>query len=193
MVAGLTTRELSEATWPDYAAFFERPGEWGVCWCTYYQRQKPTGGSGLTGDQKASRNRKEKKRRVREGRAHGIMVYINGEPVGWCQFGLAHEIPRIDSSRRYRRLTPDYGGERLWRISCFCVDRKHRGMGVASAALAAALDSIRKMGGGVVEAYPVARRGALATWFGTVPMFEREGFKTVAPFGKSNVLMTKRV
>ena len=39
----------------------------------------------------------------------------------------------------------------------------------------------------------MTRRGALATWFGTASMFEREGFEVVAPFGKSNVVMRKNV
>jgi RimJ/RimL family protein N-acetyltransferase len=35
------------------------------------------------------------------------------------------------------------------------VDRDHQGQGVAQVALRAALDSIGKKGGGIVEAYPV--------------------------------------
>jgi len=64
---------------------------------------------------------------------------------------------------------------------------------VASAGLAAALESIRRKGGGTVEAYPVTRRGALAAWFGTVSMFRKEGFEVVAPFGKSDVVMRRTV
>lgn len=73
------------------------------------------------------------------------------------------------------------------------MDRRFRNRDVASAGLAAALKAIKKRGGGTVEAYPVNRRGALATWFGTVSMFEKQGFRVVAPFGKSNVLMKKTV
>jgi hypothetical protein len=40
-----------------------------------------------------------------------------------------------------------------------------------------------------VEAYPITHRGALAAWFGTKSMFEREGFEVVGPYGKSNVVM----
>lgn len=65
--------------------------------------------------------------------------------------------------------------------------------GVASVGLSAALESIKRKGGGTVEAYPAARKGALATWFGTVSMFNAHGFEKVAKFGKSNVLMRKQV
>lgn len=187
----LTTEELSGRTWPDFQKLFRTRGEWGACWCVYYQRAEPPPSEGLSLGQRAERNRREKKRLVDEGAAHGILVYSGGEPVGWCQYGPKEEAPRIDATRRYRSLGLEDTGEKLWRISCFCVDRKHRRSGVAAAGLQAALDSIRKKGGGVVEAYPVTRKGALATWFGTVSMFERRGFRVVAPFGRSNVLMRK--
>ncbi|MDG7010908.1 MAG: GNAT family N-acetyltransferase [Nitrososphaerota archaeon] len=191
--APLTTKEMSKGTWEDFQRLFEKPGEWGACWCVYYQRASPPPSAGMSLQQRADRNRKDKKSLVDSGDAHGIIVYAGKEPVGWCQYGVSHEIPRIDATRRYRRLSPDYGGERVWRISCFCTDRKHRGKGVAGVALEGALRSIKKKGGGVVEAYPATRRGALAAWFGTVSMFEKQGFRVAAPFGRSNVLMTKTV
>jgi GNAT superfamily N-acetyltransferase len=41
-----------------------------------------------------------------------------------------------------------------WRIGCIFTAKRHRGSGVARAAVAAALDEIRAAGGGIVEAYP---------------------------------------
>jgi len=52
---------------------------------------------------------------------------------------------------------------------------------VASAALKAALQAIRDGGGGIVEAYPIIRWGAYREYLGTVSMFQKEGFKVVAP------------
>jgi ribosomal protein S18 acetylase RimI-like enzyme len=144
----------------------------------------------MTLEQRAARNRRDKKDLVDKGCSHGILVYSGSEPVGWCQYGPADELPRIDAGRKYRRLALDEA-KRLWRITCFCVDRRFRNQTVASTGLAAALESIRKKGGGTVEAYPVTRRGALATWFGTVSMFRRQGFEIVAPFGKSNVVVRR--
>jgi ribosomal protein S18 acetylase RimI-like enzyme len=101
------------------------------------------------------RNRRQKKELVEHGLAHGILVYAKGEPVGWCQYGPREELSRIDNKRNYRELSLGTGNENLWRISCFVTDKKHRRRGVASAALAAALESIKSKGGGVVEAYPM--------------------------------------
>ena len=57
-------------------------------------------------------------------------------------------------------------------------------------ALKAALASIRRQGGGVVEAYPLTSKkgGSQSLWFGTVRMFEREGFADVAPLGSSRLM-----
>jgi hypothetical protein len=70
--------------------------------------------------------------------------------------------------------------------------------------LRAALESIRKKGGGVVEAYPLIdwedlRRSELRRRFGnmsahgTVSMFEKHGFEIVAPFGGTNVVVRRIV
>ncbi len=147
----------------------------------------------LSNKEKIAKNRRDKKDLVEKGRSHGILVYSNGEPVGWCQYGSKEELPRIDAGRIYRNLSLNSGGRRLWRITCFWVDRRHRNRGVASTGLKAALNSIGKKGGGMVEAYPAAHKGFPADWFGTVSMFKKEGFKVVAPFGKSNVLMRRAV
>ena len=147
------------------------------------------------------RNRREKRELVERGCAHGILVYAKGEAVGWCQYGPKDELPRIDNSRKYRGLAPEATPERLWRITCFAVLKKNRRRGVATAALKAALEAIRKKGGGFVEAYPITRWETRAfgneSTHGTAAMFEKERFKAVAPFGStrysSHVLMRRTV
>ena len=139
-------------------------------------------------------NRKEKKTLVTKGRSHGILVYAGDQAVGWCQYGPKEELPRIDSGRNYSKL--DLSGDqgrKLWRLTCFFVDRDFRKKGVAGVALRAALDSIREQGGGIVEAYPPTSKegGTWSLWFGTVAMFEREGFKAHANLGEKHLLMRK--
>jgi len=146
----------------------------------------------------AVRNRREKRELVEKGCAHGILVYADEEPVGWCQYGPREELPRVDSSPRYLRLALENGGERMWRITCFVVDKRYRRRGVASAGLRAALEAIRRKGGGLVEAYPVSKtdQGSTYIYSGTVSMFEKAGFKTVAPLATgrtATVVMRKTV
>jgi GNAT superfamily N-acetyltransferase len=147
------------------------------------------------------RNRREKRELVDKRCAHGILVYADAEPVGWCQYGPREELPRIDNSRKYRVLAREGGTEKHWRITCFAVLKKYRRRGVGSAALKAALEAIRKKGGGLVEAYPISRWESRAfgneSTHGTASMFQKAGFRTVAPFGStrfsSHVLMRKTV
>jgi GNAT superfamily N-acetyltransferase len=140
---------------------------------------------------RVARSRRDKRRLVEKGASHGILVYANTEPVGWCQYGPKTELPRIDAGTIYKKLAIDDNSQRLWRITCFWVDRKHRNRGVAGTALAAALESIRRKGGGLVEAYPAKVKGFPADWTGTWPMFRKEGFEIVAPYGRSNVLVRR--
>src|SRR5438876_212921 len=74
----------------------------------------------------------------------------------WRQNGTRDELPRVDHSRHYQNIASDEK-KRLWRITCFVVDKNYRKSGVAGTALAAALESIRKKGGGLVEAIPVSK------------------------------------
>jgi hypothetical protein len=63
------------------------------------------------------------------------------------------------------------------------------------------LGSIKRRGGGLVEAYPIKwwlpRTFGNESTHGTASMFEKAGFKAVAPFGKtrfsSHVLMRKTI
>ncbi len=188
-----TIRELSPRTFSDFERLALKQGG---CWCMYYQRQKPIRRKLSTAEWK-NVNKKDKETLVRQGRSHAILVYDGKIPIGWCQYGVKDELPRIDAGRNYRRVGPPDETEKLWRITCFFVDKGYRGKGVAKIALKAALKSIKEQGGGVVEAYPVVSPKMAAVpewrWFGTPTMFRKEGFRTVAPLGTSGVLMRKTI
>ena len=162
----------------------------------YYQRPRPVGRR-LSKEERKANNKRDKAALVRTGRSHAVLVYDGKKPVGWCQYGVKDELPRIDAGRNYRKITPPVDTEKLWRITCFFVDRDYRAKGVAKLALKMALESIKKQGGGVVEAYPVVsgKMAAVAEWrwFGTPSMFRREHFRTIAPLGSSGVLMRKTI
>jgi ribosomal protein S18 acetylase RimI-like enzyme len=190
-----TTKELSPRTWVDFEHLFLRKSRWGGCWrMVFHQVGKlPKAQKGGMTRGRVARSRRDKKALVEEGRSHGILVYSGREPVGWCQYGSSEELSRIDTGTIYRKLSLDNEGKRLWRITCFWVDRRKRNQGVAAAALRAAIDSIRKQGGKLIEAYPVVSKGFPADWTGTLSMFRKEGFEVVAPFGKYNVLVRRTI
>jgi GNAT superfamily N-acetyltransferase len=185
---GYRVKNLNETTWPDFVRLAERHnGVWGGCWCLGFHQK-------LSDSSEA--NKLEKERRVREGRAHAILVYDGDDCVGWCQFGPTEELPNIKYRRDYDKnvsILPD------WRITCFFVARKHRGSGVASTALSGALEEIARLGGGTVEAYPEDFNGREVSkslpymYNGLSSMFEQLGFERVCRLGKHHWTVRKVV
>ena len=84
-----------------------------------------------------------------------------------------------------------------WRITCFYVDAKHRGQGVARAALGGALAQIAHAGGGLVEAIPEVTAGRDAQsrflYSATVELFEDLGFTRQRQLGKHAWIVTRTV
>jgi hypothetical protein len=188
---GYSSKDLSPTTWPDFESLFAKHnGVWGGCWCMFYHTKGEflTKGHGPT-------NKMAKKALVRRRKTHGIIVYSGKTPVGWVQYGPKPELPRLDASKTYQSLSLDNKEKKLWRITCFFVDRDNRKRGVAGFGLNAALASIKKKGGRLVEAYPSTKpnKGSSLMWSGTVSMFENAGFETASQLGKSSVVMRKTV
>lgn len=148
---GYTTRPLSPQTWDDFAALVEaNNGVWGGCWCIGFHP------GGISRDSTVAGNRDAKRAHVDRGTVQQVLVYLDGECVGWCQFGPPAEVASIKNRKTYEKdlvALPD------WRIGCVFTGKGRRRHGVARAALAGALDAIREAGGGTVEAYPEQLEG----------------------------------
>jgi hypothetical protein len=186
-----SSKELSASTWPDFEALFAKHnGVWGGCWCMFYH----TKGEFLVKGH-GPENKKAKKALVKKRQTHGIIVYSGETPVGWVQYGPKPELPRLDARKSYQSLSLNDEGKRLWRITCFFVDRNNRRKGISGFGLNAALASIKKKGGGIVEAYPLTKpaKGASLMWSGTVGMFEDAGFDMASQLGKSSAVMQKTI
>jgi ribosomal protein S18 acetylase RimI-like enzyme len=171
-------RELNASTWDAFAELVERNnGIFGGCWCIGYHPE--CGQTGIS-------HRVVKEERVRTDRAHAALVLDeSGAAQGWCQYGSPEELSNIKHKRKYDQDPPTLPD---WRITCFYVDRKHRGEGIARAALEGALDQIAERGGGLVEAIPevTADREAQGRFLfsATVELFEQYGFNRVRQVGK---------
>src|SRR5689334_5935389 len=114
-------------------------------------------------------NRRRKLERVQEGTTHAALVFDGDACLGWCQFGAPDELPRIKSRAAYEKgatTAPD------WRIACNFVGKGHRRKGVATAALAGALDLIAGQGPLALVAEVIASELARALGF-LVPQLVR--------------------
>jgi GNAT superfamily N-acetyltransferase len=182
-----TIKALDRSTWPAFAALVEHNnGIYGGCWCMAFH---PEGGDRAA---QGEVNRERKRDRVRSGTAHAALVFDGEECVGWCQFGVPDEVPRIKNRAAYEQtqtMAPD------WRIACCSVGKGHRRQGVATAALAGALDLIAALGGGIVEGLPedAAAVPAGFLWNGALSTYEKLGFVRDRKIGKHRSVVTREV
>ena len=183
-----STRPLDVSTWDVFADLVERNnGIFGGCWCAGFH--------GELSRTDAAQNRDTKQRLVAEGRAHAALVFDDtGAAQGWCQYGSPEELPAIRFRREYVKDAPPRPD---WRITCFYVDRKHRGQGIARAALEGALRQIAAAGGGLVEAITEVTAGREAQgrflFSATAELFEDFGFSRGRQVGKHACIVSRRV
>ena len=181
-----TIRPLDASTWDAFAELVERNnGIYGGCWCiafhSAYQR-------GITDP------RTLKEQLVRAGHAHAALVFDEqGLAQGWCQYGSPDELD-LRHSREYRKDPPPLA---RWRITCIFVDKRHRGQGIARAALGGALELIAAAGGGLVEAIPETTAGREAQsrflFSATAELFEELGFARGRQVGKHAWIVSRDI
>ena len=181
------TRPLDSSTWDAFAELVERNnGIFGGCWCIGYHPE--------CGD-KAISYRAVKEDRVRTGRAHAALVLDeDGSAQGWCQYGSPDELPNIKHRREYDKDAPPRPD---WRITCFYVDKRHRGEGIARAGLEGALAQIADAGGGLVEAISEVTAGRQAQgrflFSATVELLEQYGFVRRRQVGKHAWIVSREI
>ncbi len=184
--ADRTVRPLDPSTWDAFAELVERNnGVYGGCWCIAFHTAYERG---------VSDPRTLKHELVLRGEAHAALVLDDeGRVQGWCQYGSPRELD-LRHQREYRKDPPPPAD---WRITCVFVDKRHRGQGIARAALQGALDEIAAAGGGRVEAVSEAVTGREAQgrflFSATVELFEELGFDRVRQVGKHAWLVTRLV
>ena len=182
-----TVGQLDASTWDAFAELVERNGGiFGGCWCIGWH---PEAG------QRGVSYRDIKKERVFTDRAHAALVFDeDGLAQGWCQYGSAEELSNIKHRRAYEKDAPPLPD---WRITCFWVDKRHRGQGIARLALEGALAQIAERGGGLVEAIPEVTEGRVAQGrflFSTsVELFEEYGFERVRQVGKHAWIVSRTI
>jgi GNAT superfamily N-acetyltransferase len=182
-----TIKLLDASTWDAFAELVERNnGIYGGCWCIGYHPE--------CGQRELS-YRAVKEDRVRTDRAHAALVLDeDGAAQGWCQYGDPEELSNLKHRRNYDRDPPPLPD---WRITCVFVDRRHRGQGIARAALEGALAQIGVLGGGRVEAISEVTEGREAQgrflFSATVELFEQYGFRRGRQVGKHAWILSRVV
>ncbi|ACQ80529.1 GCN5-related protein N-acetyltransferase [Beutenbergia cavernae DSM 12333] len=173
--------------WPEVTQLLGADGGYAGCWCSFW-RLTNAELAGRSGEQ----NRELLEGLVTSGDAPGLVLRLDGVPVGWCQVAPRAEFQRLFHTRGLELTDP--ADPDVWSIVCVYVAKTARGRGLAGALVAAAVDRAAARGATVVEAYPVTdpgtgRRTQLSS--GTVSMFEQAGFEPAAPATGRRVLMRR--
>ena len=93
------------------------------------------------------------------------------------------------------RVTKPVDDIPVWSVTCFVIDKRHRGRGVATALLEAAVDFAAANDAVAVEGYPVEPRTGemppIYAWMGLSSMFANAGFDEIARRSETRPLMRK--
>jgi GNAT superfamily N-acetyltransferase len=160
----------------DYQAFFDHDAfrdypQWQSCYCMETHRTQ-------TDEEWAVRtagdNRRDMSRGIEEGKVTALLAYIDGKPVGWCNYG---ETTRLNGvMHRFGLNVAEQQG--VGSLSCFVIAAPYRRHGVATALLESALDRLRARGARVAEGYPSRSQDSpQSNYRGPLQMFLRAGFE----------------
>ncbi len=161
----------------DLVSLFESRGGPKNCWCMVWRATPEEARRPDAANRKAAFVG-----RVQQGIPVGILGYLDGEPIAWCSVAPRSTYLRLGGPGE----TP---GENVWSLVCFFVRREHRGHGMTSRLIQAAVDHARHQGATVLEAYPVDSDSPSYRFMGFVPVFEQAGFVEVCRAGTRRHVM----
>jgi ribosomal protein S18 acetylase RimI-like enzyme len=184
---------ISADAWPALEGLFREGGDPRWCWCQYWRLRSKDFGAAKVPELRA------RLRAQAESPEPPGLVALDGigadvRAVGWISLGPRGDFERIVRSR----VIPAIDDRPVWSIVCFAVSASARGAGIGRALLEAAVGFAREHGAKTLEAYPV-RTGPddavhpSAAFTGTLPMFERLGFRVVAERASDPSAATTRV
>lgn len=131
-------------------------------------------------NQKGQANRRALEQLVDSGVVPGLLAYHGARVVGWCSMAPREDFKRLERSRILKPVDE----APVWSLVCFFVDKDYRSQGVSRELLEGAKVWVRKMGGKVLEGYPVEpqkdRVPPLFVFTGLAKAFRDAGFEECA-------------
>ena len=181
---GILIEPITKERQKDFEALMKTNGITGSCWDIWPRRLSAEGVARRAhwkakGVAASEGNRRDIAKIITAGKPVGLLAYRDGEPVGFVSVGPRVAYPRVDASK----TSPPIDDLPVWAVPCFYLHRAHRGAGLTTALLRAAVEYAGKQGAPAVEGYPRAddapRVSAESAFFGTEAMFRRAGYTQV--------------
>jgi GNAT superfamily N-acetyltransferase len=170
------THPVTPDRFEDFADIVNKNRRANTCWCLSHRLKAKEitelGGTGPDAREQAMRRLCERKH------PPGVVTYLDGTPVGWCNIGPRAEITRLAESK----LMPPTDDLPVWSIVCVVVRSGFRRQGVTRHLIEGAVAYAAANGAPAVEAHPVDPQGRMdltMAFVGTKKMFEKAGFRVV--------------
>jgi GNAT superfamily N-acetyltransferase len=188
----------NEVSWDDLEAVVgSMRCHGGRCYCQRFKvGWSGWGSGGLTDDERAHRLREQTDcGNPGAGPTSGIVAFLDGEPVAWCNVEPRPEFPYLPDARVVsKRRGEDRSDPAVWAVTCFVVRAGHRRQGIMGALAAAAVEFARERGARAIEAYPMLTQpGVDITWgelhVGSRTVFLRAGMTEIAHPSKRRCVM----
>ena len=170
----LSFKPIKRDLWNDLEELFGANGACGGCWCMNWKLR----GKAYE-ESKGMENRQMHKSMVAEGTVTGLLAYWHGEVAGW----VAVEPRKAYEKLAHSRVLKPVDDKEVWSITCFYVAKQFRRNGIAVSLIEAAVEHVSRMGGRIVEGYPVDSQDESPPPFiftGTASAFRQAKFKEVA-------------
>lgn len=135
----ISLKSLSTETWNDFATLMRTDSQCKECWCLNHRQPPgcPTGDAAQKKMQSLTEN----------NLVHGILAYQGNECIGWIAVDSISELHGHDCQTT--------GKDDEWSIHCLFVKDGHRGKGVSTHLIHAAMKYSKEQGAQIVSAFPI--------------------------------------
>ncbi len=178
----IVVHALTASRWPDLERLFGPNGAYSNCWCAWQRVSGREFSAGCAN--RGAGNRELLHGLAMSGGQPGLIAYQQEGPIGWVSAAPRSEFGRILRSPVTRLTAAEAADSTVWSVACFFIPTAHRGQGVASVLLEAAISRAREASALAIEGYPVDTRGerrqSSSLFTGTLDLFLRFGFARVA-------------
>lgn len=165
------THPMTSDRFEDFADVVNRNRRTTHCWCTTHRL--------TTREISAAGGREEAMRALAASeQPPGVITYLDGTPVGWCNIGPRAEIGRLTASKLIRPVDD----VAVWSIVCTVVRTGYRKRGVTAELIDGAVQYAASRGAPAVEVYPVDPPGRMdltMSFVGVKAMYDAAGFDVV--------------
>lgn len=120
----------------------------------------------------------------------GLLASVAGEPVGWCACGPRSRYTGAIGGRSSLLTTRARSeDESVWLLPCLFVAPGHRGEGITTVLVSAAVELARRERASAIECWPSTQPDPADAFLGREELFADQGFECVARPAPGRVIM----